>query len=124
MRDARRGARDLLDRALDGEADGADGLVDRVHGVDRAVRCLVELVELRVHSVHRSSDLVDHGKQLLLGSPDKRGQPREGSAQPHERVAERESHHDQEDGQRDVRGVCGGEGEGHRVESSRTRPTR
>src|SRR6185369_10426095 len=62
---------ELLDRGLDGEADGPDGLVDGIDGVDGAVRHLIELVELGVHAIDRSSDLRDHGKKLLLRPPNK-----------------------------------------------------
>src|SRR5579864_5085503 len=78
VRGARSEAGQLLHRALDGEADGPHRLVDAFDGVDGAVACLAELVELGVDAIQRASDLADHGQQLALRSPDQRGEAAEG----------------------------------------------
>jgi len=57
VRQAARKPGELLHRRLDGEAHRPDSLVDCLHGVDRAVSCLIELVELRVHPVDLSEEL-------------------------------------------------------------------
>ena len=111
MRDARRKPGDLLHGTLDREAHRPHGGVDAVRCVDCAVRHEIDLVELRVHPIHRPPGLVDHGQNLVLRSPDERGKPPESSAQTDEGVGERQPDREEEDGQRELGEVVPAEGE-------------
>src|SRR4030088_2494937 len=75
---------DLLDGTGHGHAHRADGGVDAVGRIDRAVGDLVDLVELPVDAIHRASDLVDHREDLSFRSRDERRKATDGSAQTYE----------------------------------------
>ena len=111
VRHTGREAGDFLHRLLNREAHGANGGIDALCGIHGTVRHEIDLVELGIHSVDGSSRLVDDRKELFLGSLDERRKPPESSAQPHERVAERDADREQEDRKREVDEVVPGESE-------------
>ncbi len=67
----------------------------------------VHLVELRVHTVDRPSDLVDHRQHLALGSLDQRREPVERHGEAQKRPADTDPDRDQEERRaRDGRDRC------------------
>ena len=107
--------RDLLHRPGNRHAHRTNCGVDAVGHVYCAVGHLIHLVQLPVHLVDAHADLGDHREQLLLRSPNKRGQALEGSGEPQKHVSESHSHGHEKEGQRVVRDVTGGQGEKRHV---------
>jgi len=113
VRDTGRKPGELLDGPLHGEADGPHCFVDRADGVDGTVGRLVELVQLRIHPIHRASDLVDDRQNLLLRPSDQRGKAVERYGQAQEGPPEPESDRNEEDGESEIGDVSGSESDEH-----------
>ena len=113
MRHAGAEARELPHGRLDGEADRPHGLVDRLDGVDGTVRRGIQLVELRVHPVDRSPNLVDHGQNLTFCPTNQRRKSVESYGEPEERPADADTDGDQEERQGRAGEISVRESKGH-----------
>src|SRR6266487_3150682 len=101
----------LLHRSRDRGRDCADGGVRAVRHRDRAVRHRVELVELVVDAVDRSSGLDEDREEIALAATQERRETPERAAQPYEHVGETEPACDEEHRECVVEDVPGCRGE-------------
>ena len=94
-------AGDLLHGTSHGHADRADGRIDTVRRVDRAVGDAVDLVELPVDSVDAAADLHDHGQDGVSCALDERRDTTDRPTQAYQEVGRGEADCEEEDRERE-----------------------
>jgi len=109
-------------RRCGGVRDRARRVVDGLHGVDRGVGDLADLLQLGVHVIEGDRGLAEHRHHLAHRLVEVGGHVLEQRAQPEQGEGQSEAEQDQKCGEGVVPGVCAGHGRRSYPRDGRVKP--